>query len=148
MAKGNGTTKSVGSGGASASRTTASLPHLLADYPVISQALESAGITSSLYYDPDGAAIVETTKGNWTLYYNGRRVKTIKKEMLNESELRASGKLLRNTPDVFQYKDNAFSYAQKAEKILHVMEVGHKYWVVTPADATRLEKGGYRYAKR
>ncbi len=144
MAKGIGTTKSVGSSSAGAQRTLGGN----AVNQSINRAIELLRVSNSNYSNPENVSVMKTPKGNWALYYDGKSVVTVTKDQLNESQLKASGKLLRSIPDVFQSKEYAFNYANKAVKPLRVMEVGGKYWVVTPADASRLEKGGYKYSKK
>jgi hypothetical protein len=47
----------------------------------------------------------------------------------------------------FIERRNAFGFAAHAVKTLWVMlEDDERYWVVTPADAARLEAMGYEYA--
>jgi len=47
----------------------------------------------------------------------------------------------------FKSRELAFSFAYRAAKPMRVM-LGddERYWVVTPADASRLERWGYEYA--
>jgi hypothetical protein len=47
----------------------------------------------------------------------------------------------------FIERGHAFGFAQRGTKPLRVM-LGddERFWVVTPADAARLERGGYEYA--
>lgn len=55
---------------------------------------------------------------------------------------------LKYNPAIFSDRELAFSFAHGSVKPHRVIlgENG-KYWVVCPADAERLQKAGYEYAK-
>lgn len=55
---------------------------------------------------------------------------------------------LRHRPDILSNRTAAFEWANGVKK-LHFVILGDdcKFWVVCPADASRLIKAGYEYAK-
>ena len=55
---------------------------------------------------------------------------------------------LRHEPRQFSSRDLAFSAANRSQKTAWVMlGDNEKFWVVCPADAAKLERMGYEYAK-
>jgi hypothetical protein len=54
---------------------------------------------------------------------------------------------LRHEPARFINRNSAFSFSNNTIKMSIVMlGCDGKFWVVCPADATRLHRGGYEYA--
>jgi hypothetical protein len=54
---------------------------------------------------------------------------------------------LRHEPSRFSNRESAFNYSNRTIKMSLVMlGCDCKFWVVCPADATRLLKQGYEYA--
>lgn len=63
-------------------------------------------------------------------------------------QIAESVKMFFSSVFAFRNRTNAFSFADRCIKITMVMVVEDEYWAVTPVEAVRLSRLGYRYATR
>ena len=48
----------------------------------------------------------------------------------------------------FSNPERAFAFNERSVKMNMVMVVGNEFWVVSPAEAQRINRLGYKYANR